>query len=127
MSHDPLRVADYLGHILEAIARIGRYTEDLVETDFLDNEMIQDAVLRNIEIIGEAARNIERTAPDFAVKHSEVPWAVIYTMRNRILHGYFKVDIEIVWKTIQNDLPELAMQIDGLLAMLESAAGKDCH
>lgn len=108
MTREQLRVADYLGHILEAIERIGEYTEDVDEVGFLGNKMIQDAVLRNIEIIGEAARNIERTAPDFAAQHSEVPWAIIYTMRNRIAHGYFKVDLEIVWRTIQRDLPELA-------------------
>jgi len=108
MTRNQLRVADYLGHILEAIERIGEYTEDVDEVTFLDNKMIQDAVLRNIEIIGEAARNIERTAPDFAAQHSEVAWSVIYTMRNRIAHGYFKVDLEIVWRTIQRDLPELA-------------------
>ena len=108
MTHDQLRVADYLGHMLEAIERIGEYTEDVDEVSFLGNKMIQDAVLRNIEIIGEAARNIERAAPDFAAQHSEVAWSVIYTMRNRIAHGYFKVDLEIVWRTIQRDLPELA-------------------
>jgi uncharacterized protein with HEPN domain len=108
MTRDPLRVADFLGHILEAIARIAEYTEDIDEVAFLDDKMVQDAVLRNIEIIGEAARNIERTAPDFAARHSEIPWVVIYTMRNRISHGYFKVDLEIVWRTIQIDLPALA-------------------
>lgn len=111
MTREPLRVADYLDHILEAIERIGEYTEDIDELAFLANKMIQDAVLRNIEIIGEAAHNIESTAPAFAARHSEVPWAVIYTMRNRIAHGYFKVDLEIVWRTIQRDLPELAVAI----------------
>lgn len=115
MTRDQLRVADYLGHILEAIERIGEYTEDVDEIGFLENTLIQDAVLRNIEIIGEAARNIERTAPDFAELHSEVPWAVIYTMRNRIAHGYFKVDLEIVWRTIQTDLPDLANAVGKLV------------
>lgn len=112
---DQLRVADYLGHILEAIERIDEYTEDIDEVTFLDNKMVQDAVLRNIEIIGEAARNIERSAPKFAAEHSEVPWAVIYTMRNRIAHGYFKVDLEIVWRTIQRDLPELSVAVGKII------------
>ena len=73
--------------------------------------MVQDAVLRNIENIGEAAKNIERTAPEFANLHADAPWAVLYAMRNRISHGYFKVDLEIVWKMLQRDLPELAEQI----------------
>jgi uncharacterized protein with HEPN domain len=111
MSKDVRRIPEYLGHILQAIQRIGSYTEDVDEVAFLGDEMVQDAVIRNIEIIGEAARNIERYYPDFAAKHSEVPWEDIYLMRNRVAHGYFSVDFEIVWKSIQNDLPELQQQI----------------
>ncbi len=115
MKKHAFRVQDYLGHILEAIKRIRRYTEDLTEPAFLEGEMVQDAVIRNFEIIGEAARNIERDSPDFAAKHADVPWTLIYTMRNRVAHGYFTVDLEIVWKTIHQDLPELAAQIARLL------------
>ena len=111
MSRDALRVPEYLDHILQAIQRIGSYTEDVDEVAFLENKMVQDAVIRNIEIIGEAARNIERYHPDFATAHPEVPWEDIYLMRNRVAHGYFSVDFEIVWKSIQNDLPELQQQI----------------
>jgi len=64
MSRDPLRTADYLGHILEAIARIQKYCDDLDEEAFLSSDLVQDAVVRNFEIIGEASRNIERVAPD---------------------------------------------------------------
>lgn len=111
MSKDALRVREYLGHILEAIQRIGSYTDDVDGVTFLENKMVQDAVIRNIEIIGEAARNVERHHPEFAARHPEVPWEDIYLMRNRVAHGYFSVDFEIVWKTIQNDLPELHEQI----------------
>ena len=106
-----LRVPDYLGHILEAIARIERYTTDMDETAFLNSELVQDAVIRNIEIIGEASNNIQRVAPEFAARHDNIPWLVMYTMRNRVSHGYAKVDLEIVWKTIQRDLPELYKQV----------------
>lgn len=68
-------------------------------------------MIRNIEIIGEAANNILRVAPEFAAQHGDVPWQVMYTMRNRVSHGYDKVDLEIVWKTIQSDLPGLQSQI----------------
>lgn len=111
---DP-RVVAYLEHIARAIHRIMRYTSEISEISFLENEMLQDAVIRNIEIIGEAARNIQRHTPDFAALHSEIPWEVIYAMRNRVAHGYFKVDLEIVWKTTQRDLPMLAADIDRLL------------
>ena len=115
MSREDLRIADYVGHMLEAIRRIGQYTSGVNYDDFLRGKIIQDAVLRNIEILGEAARNIESAAPDFAAAHSEVPWAVIYTMRNRIAHGYFQVDLEIVWRTVRTDLPQLKFALDKLV------------
>jgi len=111
-----LRVDDYLDHILQAILRIHRYTEDLTEVAFLQDEKTQDAVIRNIEIIGEAAKNVERSHPNFVTQHGEIPWSDIYLMRNRVAHGYFSVDHEIVWATIQADLPELAAQIRALLS-----------
>lgn len=107
MKADPQRLHDYLAHILEAIERIERYTEDMDETGFLENPMAQDAVIRNFEIIGETSNNIARRYPDFAASHPELPLAFAYGMRNAITHGYFKVDLEIVWKTISSDLPAL--------------------
>jgi len=102
-----LRVPDYLGHILAAIERIERHTADVDELGFLNSELIQDAVIRNIEIIGEAANNIQRVDATFAAANEEIPWQVMYAMRNRLSHAYDKVDFEMVWKTICNDLPEL--------------------
>ena len=113
-----LRVADYLGHILQAIERIHRYTAAMDEAEFLNAEMVQDAVMRNIEIVGEASNNILRVAVEFADAHAEIPWQVMYTMRNRISHGYEQVDLEIVWRTIQGDLPTLHVQVQEALANL---------
>lgn len=112
---DILRIPDYLEHILEAIERIDLYLADTDEVAFLNDQKTQDAVIRNFEIIGEAAHNIERYHTDFAANHPDVPWTVIYAMRNRVAHGYFKVDLEMVWKTIHSDLPELHAQIRRLL------------
>ena len=107
MKSDPQRLSDYLAHILEAIERIERYTEDMDEVGFFGNPMAQDAVIRNFEIIGEASNNIAKRYPEFATSHPELPLAFAYGMRNTIAHGYFKVDLEIVWKTISSDLPAL--------------------
>lgn len=112
---DILRIPDYLGHIVEAIERIHRYIEDMDEVSFLDDEKTQDAVVRNFEIIGEASRNIERYHSDYAEAHPQVPWTFMYAMRNRVAHGYFKVDFELVWKTIHEDLPELHGQVRELI------------
>jgi uncharacterized protein with HEPN domain len=101
MSRDQQRLPDYLTHLLEAIERIGRYTENMSEAAFLENQMVQDAVIRNFEIIGEASRNIEVQYPEFSAAHPELPLAFAYQMRNAVAHGYFKVDLEIVWNTIQ--------------------------
>ncbi|MBV1789397.1 DUF86 domain-containing protein [Marinobacterium sp. D7] len=111
MSRDKQRIADYLTHILEAIERIDRYTEEMSEVTFLENEMAQDAVIRNFEIIGEASNNIEKHYPEFAAEHPELPLAFAYQMRN----AYFKVDLEIVWKTIHRDLPGLYQQVQQVL------------
>lgn len=80
------------------------------EVGFLDNELVQDAVIRNIEIIGEASNNIDKHYQDFANAHPELPLAFAYEMRNAVAHGYFKVDLEVVWKTLKNDLPVLEQQ-----------------
>ncbi len=121
MSRDQQRLADYLAHILEAVERIHRYTEDISEITFLENLMVQDAVIRNFEIIGEASNNIEKHYPAFATAHPELPLAFAYQMRNAVAHGYFKVDLEIVWKTIHRDLPELYKQVKEICAGLPSA------
>ncbi len=118
MSRDVQRLHDYLAHIIQAIWRIHHYTEDTDEVDFLQNELLQDAVIRNIEIIGEASNNIEKHFAKFAKSHPELPLAFAYEMRNAVAHGYFKVDLEVVWKTIQNDLPELELQTKGALQQL---------
>lgn len=116
---DILRIPDYLEHILEAIERIDHYLADTDEAAFLNDQKTQDAVVRNFEIIGEAAHNIERYHATFAATHSYIPWTAIYAMRNRVAHGYFKVDLEMVWKTIHADLPELHAQIKQLLEKIK--------
>ena len=109
------RLADYLAHILEAIERIDTYVSDLDELAFLKSHLVQDAVIRNFEIIGEACNNIEKRYSNFAAEHPELPLSSAYQMRNALAHGYFKVDFEVLWKTIHNDLPLLYDQIKAAL------------
>ncbi|RDU97357.1 HepT-like ribonuclease domain-containing protein [Trinickia dinghuensis] len=118
MSRDQGRLADYLDHILEAIRRIGRYTAKMDEAAFVGNDMVQDAVIRNIEIIGEASNNIEKHYPEFAASHPDLPLASAYQMRNAVAHGYSKVDLQIVWRTVQKDLPGLFQQVQALIDSL---------
>jgi uncharacterized protein with HEPN domain len=118
MSKDKQRLADYLAHMLQAIERIGRYTEELDEVAFLQNELVQDAVIRNLEILGEASNSIQKHYAEFAAQHPELPLAFAYQMRNAVAHGYFKVDYEIVWTTICADLPTLHDQVQNVVAGL---------
>ena len=115
MKH-PERVEDYLEHIAEAIERATGYLQPVPGLQaFQNNPQVQDAVVRNIEIIGEAVTKIGSTAPDFIQQHPELPWAQMRAMRNIAIHEYFFVDLEIVWTTVKNDFPELKRQIDALL------------
>lgn len=121
---DSLRIPDFLEHILEALKRIFYYLEDMDEIVFLKNTLVQDAIVRNLEIIGEAANNLSRYHPEFIIKYSQIPWEDMYWMRNRISHGYFSVDFEIVWKTIERDLPILQKQIQQIYDHLLSSKSR---
>lgn len=114
------RLGDYLAHIVEAIERIERYTSGMTPPAFMDSTLVQDAVVRNLEIIGEASHNIETHCPAFAASHPELPLATAYQMRNAVAHGYFKVDWDIVWNTICGDLPRLRAQVQQAQAALPS-------
>ena len=115
---DELALRDYLGHIQQAIARIQRYLADIDHATFLVNEEKQDAVIRNLEIIGEAAGNIQRHFPDFATEHPDFPLRAAYGTRNALAHGYFKVDLDVVWKTVERDLPMLEVQVSEVIQSL---------
>jgi uncharacterized protein with HEPN domain len=115
MKADPARVAEFLRHILQATSRISSYTSLMSEHDFMANPLVQDAVIRNIEVMGEAARNIEFADPDFAAKQPQLQLHDIYLMRNRLAHGYFSIDLALVWNAVQTELPPLQMQIEAIL------------
>lgn len=112
---DPLRIADYLQHILEAIGNIQDYTVGMDLGAFMADPKTRDAVIRNLEVIGEACNNVAKNHPAFASQHSSVPWGFAYEMRNALSHGYFTVDHAVVWQTIQQDLPKLRSQISDLV------------
>ena len=108
---DPQRLGDCLRHILEAIDNIQNYTAGMDLSAFMVDRKTQDAVIRNLEVVGEACNNVAKNHPAFASSHSSVPWGFAYEMRNALSHGYFAVDLDIVWRTTQQDLPGLRVQI----------------
>lgn len=118
----PERLEDYLGHIAQAIERARSYVQPLPDLHaFEQNPLVQDAVVRNIEIIGEAVNHISRMAPEFIAQHPELPWADMRDMRNVVAHAYFVVNLQVVWRTVQEDLPKLKQQIDQLLSQPPAA------
>ena len=124
MTRAPQRLSGYLEHIIEAIERIGRYTTGMDRAGFMENPMVQDAIVRNFEILGEASHNIVRNYPEFTAAHPELPLIPAYEMRNAVAHGYFSVDLELVWKTIQLDLPLLCRQVRNLAETLKKESGQ---
>lgn len=112
---NPQRCADYLQHIVEAIDNIQNYTVGMDLAAFIADRRTCDAVIRNIEVIGEACNNVVKHHAAFAAAHASIPWSFAYEMRNALSHGYFTVDNAIVWRTVQQDLPGLRTQIANLL------------
>jgi len=121
MNRHSERTPDFLEHILKALDRIQRYTDGKSKTDFIADTLLQDGVLRNLGIIGEAAHRLLADAPEYAAKHPEIPLAKIYGMRNRITHAYEEVDMEIVWNLVLYDVPALQPKIAAALNELRES------
>ncbi len=102
----------FIEHILEAIDQIMDYTEGVNKEEFDTNRMRQDAVIRQIEIIGEAAKKISSITTQ---KFPEIPWKQMAGMRDKLIHNYFGVDIGTVWLTVKNDIPLLQQQLKNLI------------
>lgn len=118
MSKEDLTAKDFIGHILEAVERVLHYTKNMSREQFLADTLTQDAVIRNIEIIGEATNNLLEADPTITARHPSIPFAEIYGMRNRVAHGYFAVSLTMVWDSVQEDVPELRQKISSVLEEL---------
>ena len=102
----------YLESMLDAISRIRRYVGRKRRAGFLADPLLQDAVIRNIEVIGEAAGRISR---EFASRHPGIPWGDIAGMRHRLIHGYLSVNLNTVWQVVERDLPALKKHLAKLV------------
>ena len=115
MSH-PERAEDYLEHIADAIERAMRYIAGLEDLAALErDEKAQDAVVRTLTVIGEAAVRIHKEAAQFVTEHPDLPWSQMRGIRNKVVHDYFDVAWDVVWDTVKQDLPPLLDQVRALL------------
>ncbi len=102
----------FIEHILLCIDKIQEYTKNLTAQDFNNSELIQDAVIRNIEIIGEATKKISK---DLKSQYLEIPWKEMFEMRDKLIHDYFGIDVDVVRKTVNEDIPFLKSLIENLI------------
>ena len=102
----------FLRHILDAINKIQEYIKGMNYEGFKASSLVQDGVIRQLEIIGEAANSV---SPAFRDRFLDIPWGKMTGLRNRLIHGYFDVDLDIVWSIVQDDLPVLTKQLCDIL------------
>ena len=100
----PQRDLPYLQHMLDAVERIRRYLEGVNREDFEADEVLQDAVIRQLEILGEAASRVDT---EYRSSTPQIPWSKVISTRNRLIHGYLSVDMEIVFRTAAHHVPQL--------------------
>jgi uncharacterized protein with HEPN domain len=98
----------YTDHIIKCIKKIRKFVKSIDKKEFAKNELIQDAIIRNFEVIGEASKKI---SPDLKKFYYDIPWKEISGMRDKLIHDYLGVDIEVIWKTIEHDLPILQKEL----------------
>ena len=108
------RLPDYLDHMRQAIADAQSFTDGMAQVDFEQDKRTQQAVVMSLIVLGEAATKVMDQHPVFAGEHSHIPWRSMRGMRNRIAHGYFDINLEVVWDTLQTALPALKTQLDAL-------------
>jgi len=106
-----LSIEDYLEHIEEAAALASGYVRDMTREAFLQDRKTQQAVTYNILIIGEAATQIINDYPDFVSAHPDIPWREMRGIRNRMAHGYFELNLTIIWDTATTYLDKLSLQV----------------
>jgi uncharacterized protein with HEPN domain len=120
MNQHPFRARDYLGHMLDAVAQIQIYLQGTTAEQFLADRLLQDGVDRNIEVLGVASKRMLDTVPDAVTQFPGIPFAAIYGMRNQLSHGYFSIDLDLVWKVVEKDIPELRWQLEVAIAGIVS-------
>jgi len=110
------RLPDYLRHMQEAVQNTLRYTSGMDKAAFLADDRTQQAVFFNFVILGEAVSKLMAGHREFLLQYPQVPWRSIRDMRNQVAHGYFAIDTEVAWRTVQYALPDLLAVLPAIIA-----------
>lgn len=121
------RLPDYLDHIRQAATDACSFVDGLTKEDFIADKRTQQAVIMSLIVIGEAATKVMDGYAEFTQSHPEVPWRSMRGMRNRIAHGYFDINLDVVWDTVQTALPELLKQFPAVHQDANDKAPKNRH
>ena len=105
------RLIDYLDHMRQAAGDACGFVDGMSKEDFLADKRTQQAVIMSLIVIGEAATKVMEGYADFAAHHPQIPWRSMRGMRNRMAHGYFDINLDVVWGTVQTALPDLLEQL----------------
>lgn len=119
------RLPDYLDHIQQAAADACSFVEGMAKADFLADKRTQQAIIMSLIIIGEAAAKVMDGYADFTEAHVNVPWRSMRNMRNRMAHGYFDINLDVVWDTVREWLPELLKQLPAIRQNANEARNGD--
>ena len=119
------RLPDYLDHMQQAATDACSFVEGWIKDDFLKDKRTQQAVIMSLIIIGEAATKVMDGYTEFTRTHTQVPWRNMRGMRNRIAHGYFDINLDVVWDTVQIALPELLKQLSTVRQDADDEDGSD--
>ncbi len=106
-----LSALGYVEHILEALKRMFDYMDDVDEAEFAKDTLVQDAVLRNLAIVGHASHELAHFHPEFVAEQSDIAWDILHSLDQYMTHHYFNVDLKMLWNRIEQDLPIIGEQI----------------
>lgn len=107
---------EYVDDLLEFCERVQQYTRGMTFEQFCENSLVRDAVVRNVELLGEASQQLSQALPDAAARFPSIPFREMYVTRNRLIHGYTSLRLSAVWQVIQEEIPLLRKNVESILA-----------
>jgi uncharacterized protein with HEPN domain len=108
--------SEYIQDMLDICRKVGRYTAGMTEAEFFTNTLVQDAVIRNLEVLGEAAKQLLDVCPDAQARFPSIPFGEMYVTRNRLIHGYSSIRLMMLWEVASRDIPPVQASLEATIA-----------